>query len=295
MRFRPGARLNTGQVRDRRGGRGLAVGGGAGTILIVIVLALLGVDLPGGTSSIPLGGSTEPATDLSHTCQTGSDANQREDCRIVGVVNSVQEYWSEQLDGYREAPTNFFSGQISTGCGAASSAVGPFYCPADQNVYIDLGFYDQLRSQFGAHGGPFAEAYVIAHEYGHHVQHLLGTDERVGGDREGETSGLGAARAAGRLLRRRVGRARRRDRLHRGPHARPTSPTGSTPRPPIGDDRIQERATGRVDPGELDPRLVGLAPEVVRHRLPRRRPAPLRHVRDERPMSPAADAGRTAP
>ena len=118
MRFRPGARLNTGQVRDRRGGAGVAVGGGVGTILIVIVLAVLGVDLPGGTSSIPLGSSGEPATDLSQTCKTGSDANQREDCRIVGVVNSVQEYWSGQLDGYREAPTNFFSGQVSTGCGA---------------------------------------------------------------------------------------------------------------------------------------------------------------------------------
>ncbi|HEX6021493.1 MAG TPA: neutral zinc metallopeptidase, partial [Solirubrobacter sp.] len=186
MRFRPGAKLNTGQVRDRRGGRGVAVGGGVGTILVVIVAAVLGVDLPGGTSAIPL---NEPTTDLSQTCQTGSDANQNEDCRIVGVVNSVQDYWRDQVNGYREAPTNFFTGQVSTGCGAASSAVGPFYCPADQNIYIDLSFYDELRSRFGARGGPFAEAYVIAHEYGHHVQHLLGTDERVGGDREGATSG----------------------------------------------------------------------------------------------------------
>jgi predicted metalloprotease len=248
MRFRPGARLNTGQVRDRRGAGGVAVGGGVGTILIVIVLAVLGVDLPGGAGSLPLGGSSEqPATDLSQTCRTGSDANQREDCRIVGVVNSVQEYWNGQLEGYREAPTNFFTGQVSTGCGGASSAVGPFYCPADQNVYIDLGFYDQLRSRFGAKGGPFAEAYVIAHEYGHHVQHLLRTDERVGNDREGETSGsvrlelqadcYGGVWAA---------------------HAVETGfiedltpadiADGLDAAASIGDDRIQQRATGRVDP-----------------------------------------------
>ena len=191
MRFRPGARLDTGQVQDRRGsggGRGgLAVGGGVGTVLVVVVLALLGVDVPvgGGTDSVSVGDNQQ----LSTSCRTGADANQSEDCRIVGVVNSVQAYWTDSVEGYREAPTNFFSGATQTGCGGASSAVGPFYCPADQQVYIDLSFYDDLRSRFGASGGPFAEAYVIAHEYGHHVQHLLGTDRRVGNDRQGETSG----------------------------------------------------------------------------------------------------------
>src|SRR5919199_493642 len=183
MKFRPGARLDTGQVQDRRGvgGRGLAVGGGAGTI--VLVLALLGVNVTGGgggPSPLSLGtpdsSSSGAPSDLSTACKTGSDANQREDCRIVGVVNSVQAYWSDQVQNYREAPTRFFTGQTDTGCGPATADVGPFYCPADQTVYIDLGFYDELRSRFGARGGPFAEAYVIAHEYGHHVQHLPGTD-----------------------------------------------------------------------------------------------------------------------
>src|SRR3954463_5072878 len=128
MRFRPGARLDAGQVQDRRrgggGGRGLAVGGGAGTIVVVIVLALLGVNVPGGGADpYSLGtGSDQPATELSETCKTGSDANQSEDCRIVGVVNSVQAYWSDTVDGYREAPTRFFSAQTSTGCGSATSA-----------------------------------------------------------------------------------------------------------------------------------------------------------------------------
>jgi predicted metalloprotease len=248
MRFRRGARLNTGQVRDRRGAGGVAVGGGVGTILIVIVLAVLGVDLPGGTSSLPIGSSSgEPATDLSQTCRTGDDANQREDCRIVGVVNSVQDYWRDQVNGYREAPTNFFTGQVSTGCGAATSAVGPFYCPADENIYIDLSFYDQLRSRFGARGGPFAEAYVIAHEYGHHVQHLLGTDKRVGGDREGATSGsvrlelqadcYGGVWAANAVETGFIEELTEAD-----------IADGLDAAAAIGDDRIQERATGRVDP-----------------------------------------------
>jgi uncharacterized protein len=198
MRFRKDARLDTGQIQDRRGargGRGLAVGGGAGTILIVVVLALLGVDVTGGgggTGPLSIGtetGSDAPSTELSSACRTGDDANQREDCRIVGVVNSVQAYWKDEVQGYREAPTRFFTGQTTTRCGAASSAVGPFYCPGDETVYIDLSFYRELTSRFGARGGPFAEAYVIAHEYGHHVQHLLGADRRVGNDREGESSG----------------------------------------------------------------------------------------------------------
>ena len=252
MRFRPGARLDAGQVQDRRGGRGgrggLAVGGGVGTVLVVIVLAVLGVPMPGGADPYSLGtGSGEPATDLSEECRTGADANQREDCRIVAVVNSVQDYWSETLDGYREAPTQFFSGQTSTRCGGASSAVGPFYCPSDQTVYIDLSFYDDLRSRFGAQGGPFAEAYVIGHEYGHHVQHLLGADARVGNDREGEDSGsvrlelqadcyagVWAAHAVETGFVEELTEADIRD--------------GLDAAAAIGDDRIQQRSGGRVDP-----------------------------------------------
>jgi predicted metalloprotease len=189
MRFRPGARLDTSQVQDRRGGRGVAVGGGIGTVVVVVVLALLGVNVTGGSDPLSLGTGDGSPSRLDSTCKTGADANQSEDCRIVGVVDSVQAFWGDRVQGYTNAPTRFFSGQTSTGCGAASAAVGPFYCPADQAVYIDLSFYGELRSRFGARGGPFAEAYVIAHEYGHHVQHLLGTDEQVGDDRQGEKSG----------------------------------------------------------------------------------------------------------
>jgi uncharacterized protein len=253
VRFRPGARLDTGQVQDRRGvggRRGLAVGGGVGGLIVVVALALLGVDVTGGGSGADpysLGnGSDAPATELSQTCRTGSDANQREDCRIVGVVNSVQAYWSDTIRDYREAPTRFFTGSTSTGCGFATSEVGPFYCPADETVYIDLGFYRDLRSRFGARGGAFAEAYVIAHEYGHHVQHLLGTDRRVGNDRTGATSGsvrleLQADCYAG------VWAAHAVDTGFIEDLTQQDIADGLDAAAAVGDDRIQERATGRVD------------------------------------------------
>jgi predicted metalloprotease len=158
-----------------RAGVPIAVGGGGIVGIVALVLALLSGG-GGGTDSLQLGQQAD--TDLSDECRTGEDANQRDDCRIVGVINSVQSYWSDTLDGYQEAPTVFFSGATNTGCGGASSEVGPFYCPADATVYIDLGFYDDLRSRFGAQGGPFAEAYVIAHEYGHHVENQLGVLDR---------------------------------------------------------------------------------------------------------------------
>jgi predicted metalloprotease len=177
MTFRKGARLNPGQVRDMRGGGGLALGGGLGGVILIVAVMLLGGD-PSQIPSELLNGTTVgtgQSSDLEQECKTGEDANQREDCRIVGFVNAVQDYWGGELgSGYRLAPTTFYTGSVSTGCGQATSAVGPFYCPEDKNVYIDLGFFDELKSRFGAEGGPLAEAYVIAHEYGHHIQDLTG-------------------------------------------------------------------------------------------------------------------------
>jgi uncharacterized protein len=186
--FRNKVRLDPSQVQDRRrfgGGTGAAVGGGAGIIGLIIVLA---INLLGGgnvdLNSLPdldgiIAGGGSASSDTLDQCKTGQDANRSEDCRIVGYVNSIQAYWSDAIDGYELAPTVFFSGSTSTGCGNATSAVGPFYCPADAKVYIDLGFFQDLQTQFGAKGGPFAQAYVLAHEYGHHAQDLLGVLDRL--------------------------------------------------------------------------------------------------------------------
>jgi uncharacterized protein len=197
--FRKGAKLDPTQVEDRRGmrgmrgGRGMAVGGGAGIVGIVLVLliTLLGgenIDLSALQSLEGVVAGGQQQGEVIEECKTGEDAEKSRDCRLIGTVNSIQAYWSEALNGYRPAVTVFFSGSTSTGCGAATSDVGPFYCPADQKVYVDLGFFQELQARFGAEGGPFAEAYVLAHEYGHHVQNLQGTLDRIGGDREGPQS-----------------------------------------------------------------------------------------------------------
>jgi predicted metalloprotease len=263
MRFRRGARLDPGQVTDVRGRRmggagGLAVGGG-GLGLAVLVIYLLFSLLSGGGG---LGGQLGPLEDarvgqgdtpssISQDCKTGQDANEREDCRIVAVVNSVQKFWDGVFQRsnrqYQYVDTVFFTDQVQTGCGFASSQVGPFYCPTDQLVYIDLGFFDDLSAQFGAKDTPFVEAYVLAHEYGHHVQDQLGILKQIGNDTQGPESravrselqadcyaGVWAAHAVETGL---VVQLTQQD-INDGLDAAAA----------IGDDRIQAKAQGQVNP-----------------------------------------------
>ena len=200
MRFRESGRLDTSSVQDRRGGgggRGLAVGGGglglAGLLVVVLVQVLGG----GGDASSVAGalsglgsGQTADNSALEQSCQTVGDANDSVECAVVAEIDSIQDYWGQTLgDTYRPVDTIFFSGSVQTACGGATSGSGPFYCPADQLVYIDLSFFDDLQTQFGAEGGTFVNAYVLAHEYGHHVQNLLGTNQQVTPGETGPTSG----------------------------------------------------------------------------------------------------------
>jgi uncharacterized protein len=184
MTFNPNAQLDPGQITDRRGmggAGGIAIGGGGLGLLLLLAYVLLGGD-PGALGG---GGITDPgavtgpgSTALAQDCKTGQDANQRDDCRILGYVNSIQAYWKNEFAAsgqqYSPVDTVLFSGATSSGCGTASAATGPFYCPPDQLVYLDIDFFKELRTRFGAQGGSLAQGYVLAHEYGHHVQDLLG-------------------------------------------------------------------------------------------------------------------------
>ncbi|GAB4201277.1 MAG: neutral zinc metallopeptidase [Roseiflexaceae bacterium] len=201
MAFNNRSRLDASQVEDRRGrgvGSTVAIGGGGLGLVILVVALLFGVDPSslGGLTQPPASVSTgNPGStaSLSEQCRTGEDANNSEDCRIVGFVNSIQSFWSDEFArrqaNYTPAQLVLFSGATQAECGYASSAVGPFYCPLDQKVYLDLTFFDELQTRFGAQGGSFAEAYVLAHEYGHHIQNLTGALDRAAGARDtGPTS-----------------------------------------------------------------------------------------------------------
>ncbi len=262
-RFRERATLDPSQVRDRRGagssgGRGMAVGGvggGLGLIILIITLLLGGNPLDGGGSTNPgavdNGSSGTESGSLAENCQTGADANQSQDCRIVGFVNSIQAFWTDEYAEnnarYVEAPAYLFTGGIDTGCGYATSQVGPFYCPADQGVYLDLDFFKQLESDFGAEGGPFAEAYVLAHEYGHHVQNLQGIlsraqDGDTGPDSAAVRVELQADCFAG------LWAAHAEETGFLNPLSEEDIRIGLDAAAAVGDDRIQERIQGRVSP-----------------------------------------------
>ena len=265
MRFRKNVQLDPSQVEDRRGsgpmlglpGGGLTVGGGGiGLVALVVYLLLSALSGGGGGLSGQLGnldGSVisqqSPAQALDE-CATGADANRRQDCRIVADIDSIQHYWTTRFDAsgrtYQPTKTVFFTGSIDTGCGGATTEVGPFYCPVDKLVYIDLGFFDELRSQFGAQGGPFAEAYVLAHEYGHHVQGLLGNLE----------PGSGQTGAEGRSVRTELQAD-----CYAGVWAHHATRTGYivdltqadiddalNAAAAVGDDRIQAETQGQVNP-----------------------------------------------
>jgi len=175
MQYNEKARLDPSQMGSgSKRGSTMAIGGGVG-ILAIILAMVFGIN----PSSL-LGGSTgteqaQTSANYWDKCDEASDIASDRECRFVAYTNSIQSYWTSVYSGYEVTQTTPFSGQLATGCGTASSAVGPFYCPSDKVVYLDPSFFDEmLEGQLGAAGGDAAEAYVIAHEYGHHISNLTG-------------------------------------------------------------------------------------------------------------------------
>lgn len=186
MTFRGGVRKTSNRARTGGGGRGgkIAAGGGLGTLVLVGIFLLMGgspAQLGGllgqDQSQLPAGPDSEPGH-LEH-CQTADDANTYADCRVEFTAISVDQVWAELLPAqagieYTEPGVVIFEQSTSSGCGFASAATGPFYCPTDESTYFDVSFFTQLE-QLGGANAPLAQMYIVAHEVGHHIQHLEGT------------------------------------------------------------------------------------------------------------------------
>jgi len=273
MRFNPRARIDQSQIESRGGGGGLGGGlggsgmrlpipsGGGGRIgvgTIVVILLYVVFQSIAGNNLVPGTGSDSTGAVDTTQCRNGADANRSMTCAIGLLTNSVQDYWAqayEQQAGrpYQDIRTVEYSGQTSSGCGAAAAAMGPFYCPNDQLVYIDTSFmHDMLQGQLGAKGGPFALGYVIAHEYGHHIEDQLGILRRMRTQQGPKSDSVKAELMADCLA---------------GMWARSAQQTRDAGGQPIiedltqddiaraidaaqavGDDRIQKESSGRVNP-----------------------------------------------
>lgn len=258
MTFNEGMQIDTSTASSSGGfpGGRMAIGGGIGGLLIVVVALFLGVDPGGIMSQQPVGNreAVAPGFDLSR-CKTGADANKYVQCRVVATGNSLDAVWKQLMPNrYTRPHLRLFSGQVSTGCGPASSDVGPFYCPVDKTAYFDTDFFQVLVTQFGSSGGPFAEEYVVAHEYGHHVQNLLGVLGRSqqgaqGAGGNGVRTELQAdcyagvwAHYASTVKQQSTG----------VPYLQPLSDKdiqdALSAAASVGDDRIQQQANGRTNP-----------------------------------------------
>ncbi|MDF7774661.1 zinc metallopeptidase [Sphingomonas sp. AOB5] len=223
----------------------LGRGGGIGTIVIIGIIAF--VMFSGGLGNLTGGG--QPGSQTAGTSGSGacSTTERRFACQVMTSTETTWDALFQQAGKrYQPATINFFTGNVQSGCGAASSAVGPFYCPSDNGVYLDTAFFDELSQRFGAKGD-FAQAYVIAHEIGHHIQTLLGTSEQVRRMQAQSSEADGNALSVRLELQADcfagVWAARNRDRLQAG-----DIEEGMTAANAIGDDTLQKQSRGGVHP-----------------------------------------------
>ncbi|MDQ1585437.1 MAG: uncharacterized protein QOJ90_1034 [Actinomycetota bacterium] len=255
--------VDVGGLDDRRGrGGGLAIGGGG--VGIVGLLIYLLVNFVGGgsggdpTQLVPPGqvqgtGTGESTAELSKRCNTSGALDKYDDCYLIKVYNEINETWTADFARrgatYEKPRLGFYEQAVQTGCGNASSQVGPFYCPPDQEIYIDIGFLKQLQDQFGAQGR-FAEAYIIAHEAGHHLQTLLGIEAKVRAAQQRDASAQNDLSVSLELQADCFAGAWSKLSDQRGNVS--VSPAqlaeAQNAAAAVGDDRIQQKTQGRVDP-----------------------------------------------
>ena len=275
MTFNDNAQLDTSQISGGSGGgrRGGMVIGGGGGVLGVIALILYLLMGGGGDTSPGSSPAQDPRMDSSYVagggevntghidrCKTGADANRDDNCLVVGTVNSVQDYWKRTFPAstsnrtpWRMTKTVLYQGSTQSACGTASNQVGPFYCPLDQQVFIDAGFFKQLNQRFGADKGNFAKMYVVAHEYGHAAQDQLGVLDEAQKDPQGPTSGgvrieLMADCFAGMWAKDASTTKDKAGNTLLEPLTQQDINSALSAASAVGDDSIQEKVQGRVSP-----------------------------------------------
>jgi predicted metalloprotease len=256
MTFNDNARTNSGKVRRRGRTTGIAAGGGGVAVIALFLLSqFLGFDVTGlaGGGTAQQQGTDEVVTE----CQTGAQSNAGLTCRIDGAVASLDTYWSATLPDmgvqYRSANVVLFDAQVNTACGAATSSTGPFYCPADELIYVDTSFFDELQSRFGSSGGPLSQMYVVAHEWAHHVQNVSGIMTGLNLQESGPGSdGIRLEVQADCFAGAWVGAAStivdEADTPFLEPVTNEQIADALSAAAAVGDDRIQKAATGEVNP-----------------------------------------------
>jgi predicted metalloprotease len=253
---------------------GIQVGGGIGGLILLVLVFIFGGNVlgGGGTQDPGTGTSTGQGSSLDPSqvgaagsqagggfsqCKTGADANKNDECLVIATVNSVQAYWGQALPQYgrqyTKANTVLYSGQTQSACGTASNQVGPFYCPLDKLVYIDASFFQELQQRFGANGGNLAKEYVVAHEYGHHIQDILGLLGRAQQDPQGPESGsvrleLMADCLAGMWVKNATQTTDANGTTFLKPITQQDIDSALSAASAVGDDRIQKATQGRVNP-----------------------------------------------
>jgi predicted metalloprotease len=264
MKWRP--RKRSADIEDRRGagggfgGGGIPIGrlggGGIGTIIVLVIVYLLfssggggggGFDIPDPSSGFP----PVPQSGTGGNSVPGSPDEEREVQFVDFVQGDAQDFWTEQFQGagkqYQRAKLVIFRSQVQSGCGLASSATGPFYCPLDQKVYIDLGFFNELTQRFQA-PGDFAQAYVLAHEIGHHIQQQLGIEQQVREQSQSNPDDANELSVRLELQADCLAGVWARSTYDRGLLESGDLQEGLTAASAVGDDRIQSQAQGRIDP-----------------------------------------------